>query len=115
MVSLYMDHHVPSAITAGLRNRGVDVLTAEEDGSARLDDDPLLDRATSLGRVLFSQDQDLLVIAHRRLRTGTAFSGVVYAHQLGISIGQAVRDLELIARILDPDDMQNRVEYLPYS
>ena len=79
MVSLYMDHHVPSAITAGLRNRGVDVLTAEEDGSARLDDDPLLDRATSLGRVLFSQDQDLLVIAHGRLQTGTAFSGVVYA------------------------------------
>ena len=57
MVSLYMDHHVPSAITAGLRKRGVDVLTAEEDGSARLDDDPLLDRATSLGRVLFSQDK----------------------------------------------------------
>jgi hypothetical protein len=59
MVALYMDHHVPSAITVGLRKRGVDVLTAEEDGSALLDDDPLLDRAASLGRVLFSQDQDL--------------------------------------------------------
>ena len=68
MVSLYMDHHVPSAITEGLRKRGVDVLTAEEDGAARLDDDPLLDRATSLGRVLFSQDQDLLAIAHRRCK-----------------------------------------------
>jgi hypothetical protein len=110
-----MDHHVPSAITAGLRQRGVDVLTADEDGSATLDDDPLLDRATSLGRVLFSQDQDLLAIEHRRLQTGAAFAGVVYAHQLGISIGQAVRDLELIAKILDPNDMQNRVEYLPYS
>ena len=115
MVPLYMDHHVPSAITAGLRQRGVDVLTADEDGSATLDDDPLLDRATSLGRVLFSQDQDLLAIAHGRLQTGAAFAGVVYAHQLGISIGQAVRDLELIAKILDPNDMQNRVEYLPYS
>jgi predicted nuclease of predicted toxin-antitoxin system len=114
MVALYKDHHVPSAITAGLRKRGVDVVTAEEDGSATLDDDHLLDRATSLGRVLFSQDQDLLAIAHRRLQTDTALVGVVYAHQLGISIGQAVRDLELIARILDPDDMQNRVEYLPY-
>ena len=115
MVSLYMDHHVPSAITAGLRKRGVDIVTAEEDGSARLDDDPLLDRATALGRVIFSQDQDLLAIAHRRLQSGPAFAGVVYAHQLGISIGRAVRDLELIAKILDPDDMRNRVEYLPYS
>jgi len=38
----------------------------------------------------------------------------VYAHQLAISIGQAVRDLELVAKILDPGDMQNRVEYIPY-
>ncbi len=95
MLLLYMDHHVPSAVTAGLRHRGVDVLTAEEDGSGALDDDPLLDRAASLGRVLFSQDKDLLTIAHRRLQTGVAFAGVVYAHQLGVSIGQAVRDLEL--------------------
>ena len=114
MVPLYMDHHVPSAITIGLRKRGVDVLTAEEDGSALLDDDPLLDRATWLGRVLFSQDQDLLVIAHRRARAGPPFAGVVYAHQLGISIGQAVRDLELVAKVLQPEDMRNRVEYIPF-
>ncbi len=114
MVPLFMDHHVPLAITAGLRQRGADVLTAEEDGSATLDDDPLLDRAMALGRVLFSQDQDLLIIAHRRLQTGAAFAGVVYAHQLNITVGQAVRDLELIGKVLDPNDMQNRVEYLPY-
>jgi len=115
MVSLYMDHHVPSAITAGLRQRGVDVVTAAEDGSARLEDGPLLDRATSLGRVLFSQDEDLLAIAQQQLQAGPDFGGVVYAHQLAISIGQAVRDLELIAKVLDPEDMRNRVEYLPYS
>ena len=28
-ISLYMDHHVPRAITAGLRLRQVDVTTAE--------------------------------------------------------------------------------------
>ena len=114
MVSLYMAQHVPSAITAGLRKRGVDVITAEEDGSAMLDDEPLLDRAKSLGRVLFSQDEDLLAIAHRRLRAGLPFAGVVYAHQLGISIGKAVRDLELLAKALDAVDLQNRVEFIPY-
>ena len=55
MVRLYMDHHVPSAITEGLRRRGVDVLTAADDESATLDDESLLDRATALDRVLFSQ------------------------------------------------------------
>jgi hypothetical protein len=33
-LSLYMDVHVPAAITAGLRRRGVDVLTSQEDGTA---------------------------------------------------------------------------------
>src|SRR5262245_55612606 len=114
MLTFFMDHHVPFAITAGLRKRGIDVRTAEEDGSATLEDDPLLARATSLGRILFSQDEDLLVIAHQWLQSGREFAGLVYAHQLAISIGQAVRDLELLAKVLDPAEMRNRVEYLPY-
>jgi hypothetical protein len=44
-VGPYMDHHVPRAITAGLRLRRVDVLTAGEDRAAELDDPDLLDRA----------------------------------------------------------------------
>lgn len=31
-VTLYMDVHVPGSITRQLRRRGVDVLTAQEDG-----------------------------------------------------------------------------------
>ncbi len=41
------------------------------------------------------------------------FAGVVYAHQLHVSIGTCVRDLELIARVADPEDLADRVEYLP--
>jgi len=37
-VALYMDLHVPAAITRGLRRRSVEVLTAQEDGTAKLDD-----------------------------------------------------------------------------
>ena len=42
MLRLYMDVHVKAAITAGLRQRGIDVLTAQEDGTERWDDDRLL-------------------------------------------------------------------------
>jgi len=38
----------------GLRLRGVDVITAYEDGADDMDDSALLDRATELGRVFFS-------------------------------------------------------------
>jgi hypothetical protein len=62
-LDLYMDVHVPAAITRALVLRNVDVLTAQLDGTTRLDDAALLDRATALGRVLFSQDDDLLAEA----------------------------------------------------
>jgi predicted nuclease of predicted toxin-antitoxin system len=110
---LYMDVHVPFAITAGLRLRGVDVLTAQEDDATKLDDAVLLDRVTALGRVIFTRDVDFLGHARERQTTGVRFSGVVYAHQLRVSIGQCVADLELIAKVYDSEDMQNRVEYLP--
>jgi hypothetical protein len=108
-----MDHHVSAPITEGLRRRGIDVLTAHEDGAAELDDESSLERAYHLGRVLFSQDRDLLVIAHHWLETGREFSGLIYAHQLDITIGRAVRDLELLVQVLEPDDLRNHIEFLP--
>ena len=93
-----MDVHVRRAVTLALRLREIDVLTAQEDGSAELDDGRLMDRATELGRVLVSQDEDLLREGGRRLSERQVFSGLIYAHQLRVTVGQMVQDLELIAR-----------------
>jgi predicted nuclease of predicted toxin-antitoxin system len=57
-----MDHHVPLAVTAGLRMRQIDVLTAYEDDMHDAEDEELLNRASQLQRVLFSQDDDLLLL-----------------------------------------------------
>ncbi|MEZ5402107.1 MAG: hypothetical protein R2729_20710 [Bryobacteraceae bacterium] len=46
-VPFYMDVHVPRAVTTALRLRGIDVLTAQEDGASWFDAEPLA-RATSL-------------------------------------------------------------------
>ena len=114
-LSLYLDHHVPEAIADGLRRRGIDVLTCREDGTATLDDEPLLEHATRLGRILFSQDEDLLEIAHRWIREGRSFAGLAYAHQRRISIGGAIDDLELLSKAGSPEDLRDRVEFLPFS
>ena len=108
-----MDHHVPRAITVGLRLRQVDVLTAYEDGMSEADDPALLDRASELGRVLFTHDDDLLVEATRRQRGGRVFGGVVFVHQLHLSIGACVRDLELIAKVGESGDLADRILFLP--
>ncbi len=112
-VPLYMDHHVPKAITTALRLRGVDVLTAYEDGADQLDDAHLLQRAHELKRALFTQDDDLLEEAAKHQRAGKVFSGVIYAHQLRVTIGICVQDLEIIAKSADASEMENQVIYLP--
>jgi predicted nuclease of predicted toxin-antitoxin system len=94
-LQLYMDVHVDGAITRGLRARGINVLTTQEDGHDTATDEALLDRATSLNRVVFSKDSDFLTEAHRRQTESIPFAGVIYAHQLEPSVGQCIRDLEL--------------------
>ena len=73
----------------------------------------LLDRAAEMGRVLFTQDDDLLTEAAQRQKEGIFFKGVIYAHQLRISIGACVNDLELISKVADPDNLINGVIFLP--
>ena len=112
-VRLYLDVHVRRAVAEGLRLRGVDVLTAQEDDAGELDDPELLDRTTELGRVLFTQDDDLLREAKQRQQTGGTFAGVIYSHQLNISVGQCVADLELIAQASEPEEWISRTLFLP--
>ena len=112
-VHLYMDVHVRRAVTAGLRLRGVDVLTTQEGGTGELPDPELLDRATELGRVLFTQDDDLRREAKRWQQTGESFAGIIYAHQLDITISQCIADLELIAQASESHEWLHRTIYLP--
>ncbi len=112
-VGLYMDVHVRRAVTDGLRLRGINVLTAQEDDADELSDSELLERATELGCLLFTQDEDFLAEAARRQKTGESFAGVVYAHQLNITVGECIDDLELIAAATGPEEWMNRVQYLP--
>jgi hypothetical protein len=113
-VALYMDVHVPTAVTTQLQRRGVDVLTAWEDGTTELDDAALLLRAKNLGRVLFTQDLRFKALAERWQREQRSFAGLIFGHQLGGTIGQYVHDLELIAKASDPSDWTNLVEHIPY-
>jgi hypothetical protein len=108
-----MDHNVHAAITKGLRDRGVDCITALEDSMDAADDESVLKRACDLGRTVFSQDTDFLEITARWIAEGREFRGVIYASQMGVTVGQAIADLELCAKVLGPGDMKNVLERLP--
>ncbi len=112
-LALYMDVHVPIVITESLRRRGLDVLTSQDDGTAVQDDELLLARASEVGRVLFTQDQDFLRIAADWQREGRSFFGVVFAAQQGVSLGRLAEDLELVLACCGPEELRDRVIYLP--
>jgi predicted nuclease of predicted toxin-antitoxin system len=112
-IGLYFDEHVPRAVALGLRLRGIDVITVQDDDRRGIADRSLLDRATELGRPLFTQDEDLLAEAQLRQKSGIHFSGVIYAPQPRVTIGSCVRDLHLIAEVMEPHELADRVEFLP--
>jgi len=108
-----MDVHVPAAITEGLRRRGVDVVTCQEDGTSMHEDDALLQRSCELARLLVSQDEDFLQLAQAWQATGRSFPGIVFMPQLAAGFGRYVEDLELIAKCCEGSEVENFVTHLP--
>ncbi len=112
-VLFYMDVHIPMAITRQLRLRGVDVVTATEEGTNTLADHALLELASGQGRVMFTHDIRFKALAEDWQRAGKPFAGLIYGHAEGASIGQYVRDLELIAQATEPEEWTGQIAQLP--
>jgi len=112
-LAYYMDENVPGAITQGLRARGLDVVTVQEDGYMSTPDPAILDRAMALGRVTVTRDPDFLREAQRRQQTGEPFAGVAYLRPQWVSHRRCIDDLEIVAYVETPATMTNHVVYIP--
>ena len=64
---------------------------------------------------LFTQDIRFKALAEEWQGKGIPFAGLLFGHQMYGTIGEYVRDLELIAKASDPQDWLGRVERLPYK
>lgn len=106
-LAFYMDEHVPSAVSQGLRMRGVDVLTAQDAGMRGAADKDHLALAVHEERTIFTQDTDVL----RLHASDHAHAGIVYAPQ-GTPTGAIVRSLVLIHEVLRPEQMAGRLEFV---
>ena len=112
MIAFYMDENVPGAITKGLRDRGVDVLTAQADGREGDEDPRLLDRATQLNRVVVTIDRDYFALATGRQAAGQRFSGVMLAPET-LSYRERIDDLEMVAKCSEPEEWADKLTVLP--
>ena len=113
-LALYCDENVNMPVVRGLRRRGVDCIHVSEDGRRTAPDEIIFQRAQSLGRVLVTGDEDFFSLADTVRSAGQDSCGIAFIDQ-DAPIGALVDDLELLAKVYEPADMENRVEYLPYA
>lgn len=88
--------------------RGLEAISARDLGLLGEEDTTHLERARRDGRVLVTTDADFLRLA----AAGVQHAGLVFGAQEGRTIGDWVRDLELICFVYPAGEMVNHVEYL---
>jgi predicted nuclease of predicted toxin-antitoxin system len=107
-IQFFFDQHLSPRIVVALRQRGIDVLTAQETGRCGLPDSDQLQFATVEERVIVTFDQDYLVLD----ASGVKHTGIVWCGATKYSIGQLIQALVLVHGVLSRDEMRNHVEYL---
>jgi predicted nuclease of predicted toxin-antitoxin system len=111
-LSLFADECVDARIVAGLRRRGIDVVTVSERGLLGRPDERHLEEARTLARVILSRDQDFLVLAHRCATDGVPFPGLIFI-QSSAMVGEVIRTVALLAMELSPEAIAGWIEWVP--
>jgi hypothetical protein len=70
-------------------------------------DENHLERATKMGRVLVTSDVDFLRLA----ATSISHSGIIFANLQDFTLGDWVKNLELLCFVYTSEEMENHVEY----
>jgi hypothetical protein len=115
MLRLLFDEDVHGDILAGLRLRqpNLDVIRVQDVGLSHTPDAVILEWAAQNGYTVVSVDKKTLAVdAWDRVLRGLPMPGVAILRML-LTIGQAIDELELVARVGNPDDFRDLVVYLP--
>lgn len=107
-IKFHLDEHVSPAIAAGLRRRGIDVTITREVGLQGADDTEHIAFSLPAARVIVTHDDDYILLHSQ----GVRHAGIAYCHQHERTIGQIINAQVLIWQVLDPHEMEDRVEYL---
>ena len=104
-IKFHLDENVNPAIAKGLQIRGINVTTTPEVRLIEADDEKQVEFAKTEGRVIFTHDDDFL-------RIQIDHTGIVYCSQGRRTIGEIIQWLILMWEALDPEDMENKMEFI---
>lgn len=108
---LYADESTDGRLVAGLRRRGIDIVTAAEENLLGADDRRQLPRAMTLNRTLVTYDRDHLRLAVQLLQDGREFPGLLYICPR-TPVGTALRSIVALVETTEAPAMRNRIEWI---
>jgi predicted nuclease of predicted toxin-antitoxin system len=108
MMRFHLDEYVDHAVAGGLRQRGIDVTTANDAGLIQASDEAHLEYCLREKRVIITHDQDFL----RLQAAGREHCGIAYCRRGSRTINEIVSGLLLIHDCLTPDEMMGQIEFL---
>jgi predicted nuclease of predicted toxin-antitoxin system len=109
---IYTDENVDIRVAQGLRNRGIDALTAQENGMTGSTDLEHFNYAYQMQAVIFTHDRHFLEIAKKLIEAGKSHWGVIFVSMNKLSVGECIKKLAVYADMLTLDDMKNQIEFL---
>lgn len=107
-IRFFFDQHIAGAVASGLRQHGIDVLTAHEAGRCGIPDPDQLAFATENERVIVTFDTDYLALH----QSGVEHAGIAWCEATKYKIGPLIQLLILLHAVVDRDAMRNQLEYL---
>jgi uncharacterized protein DUF5615 len=113
-IRLYIDEDAMSrALVRGLRSRGIDVTTVNEEEMAGQGDTTQLEYALQKERVFYTFNVGDFCRLHREYLTrGKSHSGIIVVNRQRYTIGEQLRFLLNLAKTKSADEMRNQLVFL---
>ena len=105
-IRFYLDENLSPEIANQLRLSGIDIIRGPLG-----DDDPVhLERATVMGRVVCTEDDDFIKLAAQ----GKTHAGIIFGEQDRHSIGDWVKYLRFACDVHSAEELINTINYVFY-
>ena len=108
MVIIQCDEHIPYSVVRGLRARGVEIFSIEEENLKSISDEDLLDYCHAKRRILLTNDRDFLVLAKEKNH-----SGIIYLVSQYTAVSEIIKSILQLIDTFSEENFGDALFYIP--